>query len=87
MKGDGLFEKWLAGRPEAVQKLAREFPPGTSFNLPDGTQLHVIGYTDNDGVIASSVNPVKDFEGAMKKSTQVIGHASCIRAAIKKTVQ
>lgn len=81
------WEEWLASRPESVQKLAREFPPGTVFRMPDSTMMHVIGYTENNGVIASTVDPIKDWDGAMNKKTQSVAHAHCLRDAIQKTVQ
>jgi hypothetical protein len=45
-----VLDKWLEGRPEAVKKLAYEFPPYT--RLKSTCDCHddtvVVGYTDDD---------------------------------------
>ncbi len=56
-------DEWLASRPESVQKLIAEFPLGSVFNVKD-TTLYLLGYTENDMLIVSEVNPSVDYEGA-----------------------
>ncbi len=85
MKKGDLFEKWLATRPESVQKLGREFPPGTYFRDEEGTNLYVVGYTEYDQVIASLVNPATDYDKAMLDENKLYAHAQCIRDSIRKS--
>ena len=59
------FQAWLKTRPHCVQDLAREFPPMTRV-LVDGVMLRVFGYTEDDMLIVSRVNPVEDYDGAME---------------------
>jgi hypothetical protein len=60
------FDDWLATRPDSVQKLAKEFPLGTTFQFAgeEGPTLHLIGYTENDWLIVSRVDPFQDCEAA-----------------------
>ncbi len=79
---DFELEKWLADRPESVKALAREFPPGTVFiGVPNNTRVYVLGYTENDVVICSRVNPAEDYAAATKKDNRLYMHADCIRTA------
>jgi hypothetical protein len=50
--------EWLRTRPECVQKLAREFPVHSSF-LWAGKVYHVLGWTDEDELIVTTV----DYDG------------------------
>ncbi len=78
------FERWLEGRPEQVKALAREFPPKTSFEDIYGRGIWwVLGYTENDCLILTPVNPGKDYEGAHTQKFYV--HAQCMRDAINKS--
>lgn len=59
----GQFDAWLATRPECVQKLAKEFPLEEFGVLEvDDEYLHLCGYTENDMLIFSIVDPRVDYE-------------------------
>ena len=58
------WAQWLATRPECVQKLAVEFPPNTVVGQPSGNHW-VIGWTEDDKLIISGINPNENYEGAM----------------------
>lgn len=55
--------EWIASRPECVQKLAAEFPLGSSFKVR-GETLYLVGYNENDSLIVSRFNPAIDYEAA-----------------------
>lgn len=57
------YQGWLATRPECVQKLAAEFPLGTVVQH-DGTNLYLLGYTEDDTLIMSEIDPGVDYDGA-----------------------
>jgi hypothetical protein len=57
------FADWLKTRPESVQRLAAEFPIGLAFRLND-TTLYLLGYTEEDMLIVSQINPSVDYDGA-----------------------
>lgn len=56
--------EWIASRPESVQRLAAEFPLGTVFDTGKG-RWYLVGWTENDSLIVSRVDPRRDYEGAM----------------------
>jgi hypothetical protein len=60
------WNAWLATRPETVQKLAAEFPPNTCFTF-ENRMAYVIGYTEDDKLIFSFVDPCKDYNRASKE--------------------
>lgn len=60
----GEYERWLKTRPECVQALAAEFPPMMGVAGPDGEVLMVIGWTEDDKLIVSPINPGEDYEGS-----------------------
>lgn len=72
---------WLASRPESVQKLAAEFPGGTVIMF-DGVSHHILGYTEDDTLILSPVNPGVDYDSAM--SNRVYLCAQHLRDAAKE---
>jgi hypothetical protein len=55
---------WIASRPECIQKLVAEFPLGTSFEMPGGRVLHLVGYNEGDTLIVSETDPHADYERA-----------------------
>jgi hypothetical protein len=57
------WEAWIASRPPCVQKLARQFPITTTVEI-DGTLHYLIGYTENNMLILTPINPVDDYEQA-----------------------
>ncbi len=74
---NGTLKEWLESRPEKVQKLAAEFPLGTVIRTPAGVDLYLLGYTENDGLVMSAIDPSKDFDGAV--ASKVFVHAECAR--------
>lgn len=64
------FEAWAASRPEQVQALIRRFPNGSLFLV--NNQVHyVIGWTENDKLILSPVNPVLEFKRAQDEKIYI----------------
>jgi hypothetical protein len=59
------LEAWLASRPECVQNLAKEFPIGTTVLL-DGVEHYLLGYTENDMLVLSKINPCEFYDEAME---------------------
>lgn len=41
------FERWLADRPESVQKLAREYPPVCYRSTADAGHYRIIAYAED----------------------------------------
>ncbi len=70
------FNEWLHSKPESVRKLAGEFPIGV-YDI-DGVMMYLIGYGECDELILSRINPVVDYEGAVK--AQIYVCASHLRA-------
>jgi hypothetical protein len=63
------LKAWLASRPESVQRLAREFPLDSMFNV-NGQMYYLLGYTEQDVLILTPINPTTDdehYERAMKE--------------------
>lgn len=60
-------EEWLASRPECVQALAKEFPMHSRFQMGDGPILYLCGYTEDDHLIVSPLNPWEDYERAISE--------------------
>lgn len=56
-------DEWISSRPESVRKLIEEFPLGSVFNVKD-TTLYLVGYTEDEMLIVSEINPSVDYEGA-----------------------
>lgn len=74
----GPWEAWLATRPECVRKLAAEFPLGTEIEI-NGVPHWLLGYTENDMLIISPINPGEDYDGACQAREWICaGH---VRAA------
>ena len=61
-----IGEDWLKTRPEAVQKLASEFPLGMVIDV-DGHVHYLMGYTEGDELIISPINPFDDYGAAHKE--------------------
>lgn len=62
-------EAWLATRPECVQRLAAEFPLNTVVDMPDGKRLYLCGYTEDDRLILSEIDPAVDYDAALAQRT------------------
>ena len=54
---DESYEDWLSTRPECVQKLAREFPLGTTLDLGNDEIGYLIGWTEGDEILFTRENP------------------------------
>lgn len=61
---EAALAEWIASRPESVQKLAAEFPLGTSFDVR-GETLYLVGYNEDDSLIVSRFDPYEDYEAAV----------------------
>lgn len=59
------YADWLMTRPACVQSLALEFPLGLAARVDDGPLLYLVGYTEDDRLIMSEVNPGDDYHGAL----------------------
>lgn len=60
------WQEWLSTRPECVRKLAAEFPRGTRVD-----RYFVIGYTEDDMLIVSLIDPSLDYDGAVESKEYV----------------
>ena len=58
-----LFKAWLKTRPESIQRLAAEFPLGTTFGIGD-KKAFLVGYNEGDMLILSYTDPYNDYEKA-----------------------
>jgi hypothetical protein len=67
------MEAWIASRPESVRKLAAEFPIESRLDTPDGP-MWIIGYTEDDFLIISPINPFDDYDGAHEQKRYVCAH-------------
>lgn len=57
------LDDWLATKPKCVRELAAEFPPGTQLDI-HGVTNWVIGWTENDALVVSELDPNVDFDAA-----------------------
>ena len=64
-----VFDDWLATRPQSVRDLAAEFPLLTEIEMPDGVTMLVIGWTENDSLVISSIDPRTDYDAAYAERT------------------
>lgn len=71
-----LFQEWLATRPPEIQKLAREFPPGSEVTV-SGKAYYVVSYADNDVIGITPFPPGSCFDLAIENRQHV--HAKCLR--------
>jgi hypothetical protein len=67
---DPSFQEWLATRPECVQKLAARHRLGARYNV-DGVTHWLIGYTENDMIIVSPIDPSVDYDGANENRVHI----------------
>lgn len=63
---EALYARWLAARPESVQKLAREFPLHAPVAL-EGKNLWVIGWNESDMLILSPIRLDEDYDEAERQ--------------------
>jgi hypothetical protein len=71
---------WLSTRPQEVQALAREFPPGMEVAFGDAT-IFVLGYCEGDTLIVTPVDPHEDYNGAYEAREHLC--ASHLRGKLK----
>ena len=74
-----LFERWLEGRPEVVQRLARIYEPGCQVHGPNETwqdARYVVGYTEDGGLLVSKTSPYLDYHKAMAEKEKLC--AECV---------
>jgi hypothetical protein len=57
------FVEWLKTRPECVQKLAEEFPLGSKIDVA-GIVHYLIGYTEDDRLVISPIDPSEDYDAS-----------------------
>ena len=62
------LSSWLLTRSESVQQLAREFPIGNGISfVVKGRRFFLLGYTEDDSLIISRVNPARNYQLATKR--------------------
>lgn len=61
---------WLASRPECVQKLAAQFSFDAEYII-DGTSYYLLGYTEQDKLILSPIDPNQNYDAAMSNKIYV----------------
>jgi hypothetical protein len=76
------YGAWLASRPESVRAIALEFPLGLAVRVDGGPLLYLIGYTEDEKVIFSPVNPGANYAGALEDKVYLC--ASHLREAALK---
>lgn len=64
------IEEWLSTRPQCVQRLAREFPLGSTFVIDDAF-YYLVGYTEDDTLIITHINPDDHYDEAVKNRKYV----------------
>lgn len=62
----GEIEKWLAGRPPIIQKLARDFPPHKLYRLKTGGQRVTISSINENCTFTVSVRADFNLVGATR---------------------
>lgn len=67
----GSYKDWLKTRPKSVQKLAAEFPLGSECEGRNGEILFIIGYTEDDAIVLTPINPSDDYESACAQRVHV----------------
>ena len=65
------LRRWATGRPRAVRRLARRFPPGCELCGAGCKPVFVVSYADDGRLGVSLTNPNVDYEGAMKSRMYV----------------
>lgn len=56
---------WLKTKPESIQKLAAEFPIGcVLFHPKTNARIYLVGYNEQDMLIVSDLDPIRDWEAA-----------------------
>lgn len=60
------WNEWLETRPECVQNLAKRFPLGMKF-LIGNHLMYLIGYSEKDELLLTSIDPAKDYDNAVEK--------------------
>lgn len=73
------WAQWLATRPQAVQRLAEKYPPGTRFRC-HGRIMHTISYEEyanrTVGLGVSATNPGENY--ALAVATRETVCACCL---------
>lgn len=65
-----LWQNWVASRPLVVQLLIKEFPVGTTTEI-NGVKMHLTGWTEDDFLTFSHIDPSVDYEGAVKTRVHI----------------
>lgn len=64
------IREFLQGRPPIIHALAREFPPGLELMM-EGVRHWLIGWTEEEELIFSPVDPQENYEGALQDKIYV----------------
>ncbi len=77
--GLAAIRDWISTRPPAVQALAAEFPPGAYFDVEDTDdeidgRLFIVGWTEDDRIMLSAVDPLEDYDVAHALRFPVCAH-------------
>jgi hypothetical protein len=64
------YECWLRSRPKPVQDLLRDFPPRTAIVFEDGSNVEVMGATEDDKLIV--FDPRHEYEEGNTESKSYI---------------
>lgn len=59
---DPEYKAWVDSRPQQVRKLCYEFPLGSKFIVPGKGTCHLLGYTENDMLILSPIDPTEYYD-------------------------
>lgn len=57
------LQDWLSHQPQAIQRLARDWPP-TARVVQGERWLYIIGWEEPDILLCTARNPAEDYEGA-----------------------
>ena len=67
---DGFLD-WYESRPPSVRRLMREFGIGDKVEM-DGKTWHIIGYTEGDQIVISTISPAEDRYDEMMERREYI---------------
>lgn len=68
---DTLYKAWYNAQPEAIRKLATEFPPGSELLTAERDLFYVIGYASQNRLFITVVNPYANYELAINNRTAI----------------
>ena len=70
MVDEDVIATWLKTRPPSVQALAEKFPCGSHWHVA-GKVYWLIGYTEDDCLIVSQIDPYEDYDRAVQMKEYV----------------